>query len=397
MATGHTFEPRILGFLCNWCCYAGADLAGVSRFQYPPNIRVIRVMCSGRVDPAHIFRAFAIGQDAVFIGGCHLNDCHYVTHGNYDALSMVYICKKLLEHIGLNPERLRIEWVSAGEGIRFANIMNEFVPRIEKLGPLGKGEGLDEHALQFKIEAVRKLIPYIKLVQSEKLQVPDRTEEAYKKFFISEEFHKLFDELIADKLAASQIMALLRERPHSIREISEVLGLSPSEISRHLQVLARYQNVSREAVDNDRIDRILNKHQGKSGSLVQALLEIQQENRWLPHDVLERISKKLNVPLSRVLQIVTFHKTFRLIPKESHEVHVCTGPSCYVRGSTGLLDSLQDLIGIKPGEKDPDGKFSFEIGNCLGCCNLGPEIIVDGKHHARVTRDKVKDVLKNCE
>jgi len=168
MAAGHTFEPKILGFLCNWCCYAGADLAGVSRFQYPPNIRVIRVMCSGRVDPAHIFRGFATGQDAVFIGGCHLNDCHYVTHGNYDALAMTYICKKLLEHIGLNPERLRLEWVSAGEGIRFANIMNEFVPRIEKLGPLGKGEGLDEHELRFKLEAVTKLIPYIKLVQSER-------------------------------------------------------------------------------------------------------------------------------------------------------------------------------------------------------------------------------------
>jgi coenzyme F420-reducing hydrogenase delta subunit len=93
MAAGHKFEPRIIGFLCNWCCYAGADLAGVSRFQYPPDIRVIRLMCSGRVDPAHIFRAFSTGQDAVFIGGCHLNDCHYVTHGNYDALGMVYIYK----------------------------------------------------------------------------------------------------------------------------------------------------------------------------------------------------------------------------------------------------------------------------------------------------------------
>ena len=239
MAAGYTFEPRILGFLCNWCCYAGADLAGVSRFQYPPNIRVIRVMCSGRVDPAHIFRAFSAGQDAVFIGGCHLNDCHYVTHGNYNALSMVYICKKLLEHIGLNPERLRLEWVSAGEGIRFANIMNEFVPSIEKLGPLGKGEGLDEHELKFKLEAVTKLIPYIKLMQSERLRVSDRTEEAYNKFFTSEEFDRLFNELIGDKLAVCQIMALLREKPHSTGEISEILGLSPSEVSRHLNVSAR--------------------------------------------------------------------------------------------------------------------------------------------------------------
>jgi coenzyme F420-reducing hydrogenase delta subunit len=234
MAAGHKFEPRILGFLCNWCCYAGADLAGVSRFQYPPNMRVIRLMCSGRVDPAHIFRAFLTGQDAVFIGGCHLNDCHYVTHGNYDALSMVYICKKLLEHIGVNPERLRIEWVSAGEGIRFANIMNEFVPGIEKLGPLGTGEGLNEHELTFKLEAAAKLIPYIKLVQTERLRVPVKTEDAYTKFFTGEAFDRLFNELIADKLIKSQIMLLLREKPLSTGEISEALGLKPSEVARHM-------------------------------------------------------------------------------------------------------------------------------------------------------------------
>jgi F420-non-reducing hydrogenase iron-sulfur subunit len=289
MAAGYTFEPRILGFLCNWCCYAGADLAGVSRFQYPPNMRVIRLMCSGRVDPAHIFRAFSTGQDAVFIGGCHLNDCHYVTQGNYDALGMVNICKKLLEHIGLNPERLRLEWVSAGEGIRFASIMNEFVPRIEKLGPLGKGEGIDEHELKFKLEAVTKLIPYIKLVQSERLRVSDRTEEAYNNFFTSEEFNRLFNESIGDKLALYQ------------------------------HVSARTQSVGTAAVDKDKIDRIINKHQGKAGSLVQVLLEIQRENLWLPHEVLDCISKKLDVPLSRIMHIVTFHKTFSLIPKGSNE------------------------------------------------------------------------------
>jgi coenzyme F420-reducing hydrogenase delta subunit/NADH:ubiquinone oxidoreductase subunit E len=396
MPAGQPFEPKILGFLCNWCCYAGADLAGVSRFQYPPNIRVIRVMCSGRVDPAHIFRAFSNGLDAVFIGGCHLNDCHYVTHGNYDALAMVHICKKLLEHIGLDPERLRIEWVSAGEGIRFSNIMNEFVPRIEKLGPLGKSEGLDKQELKSKLEAVTKLIPYIKLVQSERLR-PVKTEEAYKKFFTSEEFDRLFKELITDKLAVSQITALLRERPLSTGEISEILGLSPSEVSRHLPVSARNRNVRAVAVDNDKIDRIINKHQGKPGSLVQVLLEIQHENNWIPLDVLDRVSKKLDVPLSRVMHLVTFHKTFRFVPNARTEVHVCTGPSCYVRGSTRLLDTIQDLIGIKPGETDPDAKFSLETGSCLGCCSLGPEIIVDGKHHGRVTPDKVKDVLKNIK
>jgi coenzyme F420-reducing hydrogenase delta subunit len=239
MTAGHKFEPKILGFLCNWCCYAGADLAGVSRFQYPPNMRIIRLMCSGRVDPAHIFRAFATGQDAVFIGGCHLNDCHYVTHGNYDALSMVYICKKLLEHIGVNPERLRIEWVSAGEGIRFAHIMNEFVPLIEKLGPLGKGEDMEENKLKFKLEAAAGLIPYIKLVQTGRLSPPERTEEAYHKFFNGEEFHRLFNELIADKLVLSQIMLLLRERPLSTGDISEALHLNPSDAVRHLNYSSR--------------------------------------------------------------------------------------------------------------------------------------------------------------
>ena len=397
MAAGHKFEPRILGFLCNWCCYAGADLAGVSRFQYPPDIRVIRLMCSGRVDPAHIFRAFSTGQDAVFIGGCHLNDCHYVTHGNYDALSMVYICKKLLEHIGLNPERLRIEWVSAGEGIRFANMMNELGPQIEKLGPLGRGEGIAEHVLKSKLEAVTKLIPYIKLVQSEKLCVPDRTEEAYTNFFTGEEFNRLFEELIGDKLAVSQVMALQRERPHSTGELSEILGLSPSEVSRHLSVAARNQSVGAAEVDNDKIDRILEKHRGKTNSLVQALLEIQQEIRWIPREVLDKVSKILEVPLSLVTHIVTFHKTFSLVPKGCNEVHVCTGSSCYVRGSTGLLDRVQDLMGIRPGETDPDARFSLETSNCLGSCNLGPEIIVEGKHHGRVTPDKVKDVLKSYE
>ena len=289
MAAGMKFEPRILGFLCNWCCYAGADLAGVSRFQYPPNMRVIRLMCSGRVDPAHIFRAFSIGQDAVFIGGCHLNDCHYVTHGNYDALAMVHVCKKLMEHIGLNPERLRLEWVSAGEGIRFANIMNEFVPKMEKLGPLGKEEGIDEKDLKFKLEAVEKLIPYTKLVLSERLKVPVRTEEAYQEFYTGEEFNKLFNELIGDKLTLC------------------------------LQVSARDQKVEAAVVDNAKIDRIINKHQGKANSLVQVLLEIQHENHWLPQEVLDRVSRKLNVPLSRVMQIVTFHKTFSLIPTGNNE------------------------------------------------------------------------------
>jgi coenzyme F420-reducing hydrogenase delta subunit len=248
MSSELAFKPKMLGFICNWCCYGGADLAGVSRFQYPHYIRLIRVMCSARVDPLHIFRAFVTGQDAVFIGGCHLNDCHYVTNGNYDALSTVYICKKVLEHIGVNPDRLRLEWVSAGEGIRFANIMNEFSPAIEKLGPIGKAEGMDEKELKFKLEAVTRIIPYIKLVQSERMRVPVRTGEAYHKFFTGDEFNRLFNELIADKLVKSRILLLLKESPLSTGKISEALGLSPSETAEHMNNSAR-QGLVRYDVD----------------------------------------------------------------------------------------------------------------------------------------------------
>mgnify|MGYP005833321661 CR=1 FL=1 len=197
MGAGLEFKPRIIGFLCNWCCYGGADLAGVSRFQYPPYIRVIRVMCSGRVDLAHVFRAFSAGADGVFVGGCHLNDCHYNTEGNYDALSMTQLGKKLLAHIGINPERLRLEWVSAGEGTRFADIMNDFGRKVKMLGPLGTGEGIDRKELKSRIEAVAKLIPYIKLAKKEKLALHLPDEEKYSELYTAEEIDELFREVPA--------------------------------------------------------------------------------------------------------------------------------------------------------------------------------------------------------
>ncbi len=239
MVVRHEFEPRLLGFLCNWCCYAGADLAGVSRYQYPPNIRVIRVMCSGRIDPAFILRAFSNGTDGVFIGGCWLGDCHYITQGNYEALSMMHLCKKLLKQIGVNPERLRLEWVSASEGIRFAEIIADFTKQLKELGPLGIGGGRAVNGLKLKLEAATNLVPYIKLVERERLRVHFDTEDEYNEFFTSDEVNRLFHELIADKLIMSQILLLLRERPLSTGEISETLGLSPSEVSRYLSSSTR--------------------------------------------------------------------------------------------------------------------------------------------------------------
>jgi coenzyme F420-reducing hydrogenase delta subunit len=196
-------------------------------------------MCSGRVDLAFILRAFSNGIDGVFIGGCRLNECNYITHGNYDALSNVLLCRKLMEHIGLYPERLSIEFMSSGEGILLTEVINDFVKEVEELGPLGKSEGIDENGLKFKLEAVNKLVPYIKLVERERLRVPSKSEDEYNKFFTSDEVNRLFNELIGDKLAISQIMLLLRETPLSTGEISEILGLNPSEVSRHMNSSSR--------------------------------------------------------------------------------------------------------------------------------------------------------------
>ena len=150
-------------------------------------------------------------------------------------------------------------------------------------------------------------------------------------------------------------------------------------------------------MDDDKIEQIINKYQDKASSLIQVLLEIQRENHWLPKEVLEKVSKKLKVPLSEIQHIATFYKAFSLIPRGRHEIHVCMGTACHVRGSPRLLGTVQDLIGTRPGEADSDLKFSLETVNCLGCCALGPVMVVDGKHHGKIAPAKAKDVLKNCD
>jgi len=139
------FEPKIVGFLCNWCAYAGADLAGVGRMQYPPNVRIIRVMCSGRIDPVFVLEAFKDGADAVLVAGCHLpSDCHYLS-GNFKAQRRILLLKRVLEQFGVEPERLKLEWVSASEGDRFATVIREMVEEIQKLGPSPLKNGDKSH------------------------------------------------------------------------------------------------------------------------------------------------------------------------------------------------------------------------------------------------------------
>ena len=134
---GEEFEPRIVAFLCKWCSSAGSDLAGVSRMEYPPNVTPIQVMCSGSVSPLYVFSAFKRGADGVLVSGCHPGDCHYLK-GNYYARRKLALTKKLLEHIGLEPARFQISWVSAAEGQKYTQIIKDFVHELKPLGPQAK-------------------------------------------------------------------------------------------------------------------------------------------------------------------------------------------------------------------------------------------------------------------
>jgi F420-non-reducing hydrogenase iron-sulfur subunit len=129
------FEPRIVGFLCNWCSYQGADMAGTARVQYPTNVHVVRVNCSGRVDPSFILKAFREGADGVLVAGCHPGDCHY-TSGNYKTMRRMPLLERVLADFGIEPARFRLEWVSAAEGARWARVVSEMTEQVRKLGPL---------------------------------------------------------------------------------------------------------------------------------------------------------------------------------------------------------------------------------------------------------------------
>lgn len=136
MSGNGEWEPRIVAFFCNWCTYTAADLAGTSRMKYAPNVRVIRVMCSGRVDPQFVLEAFAKGADGVLIGGCHPGDCHYL-EGNYKALRRFKLLERMIKDLGIEKERLRLEWISASEGEKVKTVINDMVEKVKALGPLG--------------------------------------------------------------------------------------------------------------------------------------------------------------------------------------------------------------------------------------------------------------------
>jgi NADH-quinone oxidoreductase subunit E len=150
-------------------------------------------------------------------------------------------------------------------------------------------------------------------------------------------------------------------------------------------------------MDNGTIDRILEKYPHDPSSLIQVLLEIQSEHRWLPKQALAKVSERLKVPLNRIQHITTFYKAFSLVPKGRHQIHVCTGTACHVRGARRVLEVVEGVTGLKPGLTDRDFKFSLETVNCVGCCALGPVMVIDGEYHGKMAPAKSQDVLRNYE
>ena len=220
-----SFTPKILGFLCNWCAYAGADLAGVSRFQYPSNIRVIRVMCSGRVDPTYIFDAFQNKIDGVMVLGCHPGDCHYQT-GNYEAENKMMMTKKVLEVVGIEPQRLYLDWVSAAEGKRFSEVITQFTTDLQKLGPLARDKDCATKAVLGEHIVENTTIRWLVGKERELIERGN----VYKEKLNKTQLDDLLDKNILEQYRKLQIGALIEKKPLSVEAISTQLSLKKEQI-----------------------------------------------------------------------------------------------------------------------------------------------------------------------
>ena len=244
-----TFEPKIVAFLCNWCSYAGADLAGVSRIAYPTNIRIIRLMCSGRVDPVIVLETLAQGADAVLVAGCHIGDCHYIT-GNLQTERKMKMLKKLLARTGLETERLRLEWVSASEGGRFAEIVKDFVSRIKALGPSPLAGNKRDRNVLLGVLAAKAAAEGFRLrllVGREKTMVDDGN--VYGEKISEEDLNKILDEVIDAEYMRNRIYLDVKEKSSTVKELSERLKLDPETVLRHIVVMRQRGSITVDRVE----------------------------------------------------------------------------------------------------------------------------------------------------
>jgi coenzyme F420-reducing hydrogenase delta subunit len=228
-----TYSPKIVGFLCNWCTYAGADLAGVSRFQYPTDIKIIRVMCSTRIDPVILLETFKNGADGIFLGGCHLGDCHYIT-GNYHTIHKVELTKQLLDMAGMNRDRLKLEWISASEGQMFANKVKNFIDKIKTMGPSPISASFSEDEKDKKALTAATIARDTAMsfrLRSVVARIRKSVDEGnvYGDKVPVERFESLMKQLTTDEYIRSGILMALRTDPKTVEEVSDEIGI-PTDI-----------------------------------------------------------------------------------------------------------------------------------------------------------------------
>ena len=240
------FEPKIVGFLCNWCSYAGADLCGVSRYQYPTNIRVVRVMCSTRVSPHMVLRILREGADGVILGGCHIGDCHYI-NGNYYTERRFDMMEKMIELAGLEPGRIRLEWVSASEGERFSQVVSDFVSQIKKLGPspvkktpeiAKKLEAAENASKSFRMKA---------LVSKEYNLLTK--ENVYEEMLDPERLRKLIEQSANDEYERSLILTLTQNKSLSVKDLSKIIDVPTDRVLEHIVALRQKNLIAMEHPD----------------------------------------------------------------------------------------------------------------------------------------------------
>ena len=240
------FSPKLVGFLCNWCSYAGADLAGVSRIQYPPNLRIVRLMCSGRADPVIVMRSFMDGIDGVLVLGCHPGDCHYIT-GNLFAEKKMKLTGKLLDKAGICPDRLRLDWVSAAEGERFAGIVTDFTHKIQSLGPIGTipDEKGTERELTDRLSAVHNALAGEKLRWLAGSELKLRMEgNVYGEMIEEEKVLDVVEQNADEEYIKNRILLMLGREPLSVRDVAGRLQLCPADVLRHVVAMENAGTVS---------------------------------------------------------------------------------------------------------------------------------------------------------
>jgi len=225
------FQPKIIVFLCNWCSYAGADLAGVSRYQYPTNIRTVRVMCSTRVSPDIVLELLKDGADGVMVSGCHPGDCHYI-NGNYYTQKRVELAQRLLKMTGLEPERMRLDWISASEGEKFAHVVQEFVTKLKELGPtpVKKDEKLVTR-LQAAIDASRYF--RLKVLTGKEINLTTKG-NVYAETLKIESLEEIMAQAAEDEYRNSLILQLTHSKPCSVKELAKEIGEPTDKTLEHV-------------------------------------------------------------------------------------------------------------------------------------------------------------------